>query len=233
MTERSWQERIDVLGRVRTHTEDEHRARYVWAAERVTGQVLDVACGTGHGTQLLAARCDATGLDRDQDAVAIAQAKTPRAAFHVASMPPIPCDDGSFDAVVSFETIEHLEPDVEFLAEVRRVLKPGGRLLLSSPNRAASSPNDAAPLNPYHVREYLLPDLLSLVRDRGFAKIDVYYQRKERRRLPEYAASAVVSRVPRLCQPGRWWDRLAHGSGEVEAWDPDVTHPLFWVLDCR
>jgi len=182
---------------------------------------------------MLAVHCDVTGVDRDEAAVEIARARVPGGRFDVAAMPPIPMEDASFECAVSFETLEHIDHDEQFVAELRRVVAPGGRVLVSSPNRAVTSPNDARPSNPYHVREYLLPELVSLLSDAGFDRIDVYFQRQERRRAPEYLAGAVIARVPRLCQPGRWWDRLGHGSSEVGRWSSEVTHPMYWVLECQ
>jgi ubiquinone/menaquinone biosynthesis C-methylase UbiE len=230
--EERWPERIDVPERVQTHTQEEHRARYVWAAARVDGQVLDVACGTGHGSSLLATNCTVTGIDQDGAAVESAQHRVPEAEFLAASVPPIPFGDASFDAVTSFETLEHIDDDVGFVRELRRILRPGGHLLISTPNRAVTSPNDAVPPNPFHVREYLLSDFVDLARSAGFEKVDIYYQRQLARRVPEHIAYAVLARVPRLCVPGRWWDRLAHGTGAVEPWSEDITAPVFWVLDC-
>lgn len=228
-----WPERIDVGDAVRNHNEEEHRARYVWAAGCAAGRILDVACGTGHGSKLLAANGEVVGLDRDATAVATARARVPQGTFQVATVPPIPFDDDSFDAAVSFETLEHIGSDRAFVAELRRVVKRGGRVLVSSPNRAATSPNVVPPPNPYHVREYLLPDLLDLIRGGGFPDIEIWHQRRERKWVVEHVMAAVIARIPQLCVPGRWWDRLGHGTGDVERWDPEVKHPSLWVLVCR
>jgi SAM-dependent methyltransferase len=231
---RVWHERMELDGVVATHDEYEHVERYRWAAGRISGRVLDIACGTGHGTAVLAAAGAAvTGADSDPGAIDRARRRAPSARLALVEAPPVPFDDGAFDHVVSFETLEHIRRDAEFLAELHRVLAPGGRLLLSTPNRAASSPNTARPDNPYHVREYLLDELLTLLETAGFEQPLIHCQRPERRRLPEYAAMAVISRVPRLCQPGRWWDDLAHGSGRVTPWTPAITHPLSWVIEAR
>lgn len=228
-----WPERIDVGESVRNHNEEEHRARYVWATERVAGRILDVACGTGHGSELLLARGEVVGLDRDPAAVAVARTRAPQADFLVAAIPPIPFDDDHFDAAISFETLEHIEDDRGFAAELRRVVKRDGRVLISSPNRAATSPNVVPPPNPFHVREYLLPDLVDLMRAAGFPEIEVWHQRRERQWVAEHVTAAVIARIPRLCVPGRWWDRVGHGSGDVERWQPEVRWPSFWVLACR
>ncbi len=75
------------------------------------------------------------GVDASAEAVELARAAT-SGSFSVAHVPPLPFTDDSFDGVVSFETIEHVEKDSEFVAEVRRVLKPDSPLLISTPNRA-------------------------------------------------------------------------------------------------
>lgn len=228
-----WLERIDVGERVHNHTEEEHRARYTWASSRVAGRILDVACGTGHGSELLAARCELAGVDRDAASVAMARTRVPQGDFQVATIPPIPFDDDHFDAAVSFETLEHIEDDRGFVGELRRVVKRGGFVLISSPNRAATSPNSVPPPNPHHVREYLLPDLVELIRKGGFREVEVWHQRRERKWVAEHVAAAVIARVPALCMPGRWWDRLGHGTGDVERWDPNVKWPSLWVIVCR
>jgi SAM-dependent methyltransferase len=69
--------------------------------------------------------------------------------FLEAKVPPLPFADDSFDCVVSFQVIEHIKRDRAFVEEVRRVLKPGGRFIVSTPNRPMSLTR-----NPWHVREY-------------------------------------------------------------------------------
>lgn len=232
VTERDWPERIEVPSGRLTHLQDEHLSRYSWAAGCVSGRVLDVACGTGYGSRMLAKRADVVGLDQDTEALARATAKVPAVTFVQAEIPPLPFEDGRFDFAVSFETVEHVERDLEFVRELRRVLVPGGHAYLSTPNRAVSSPNNSRPPNPFHVREYLLPDLLELVRDAGFTSVEVLFQRREHWRAREHFAAAILARAPALCRPGSWWDRMGHGSSEVQPWAPEVMHPAFWILDC-
>jgi SAM-dependent methyltransferase len=229
----SWPERIDVGETVHDHNEEEHRARYVWAAALVTGRILDVACGTGHGSALLAARGEVVGVDRDDVAVARARARVPDGDFELANIPPLPFGDDRFDAAVSFETLEHIRDDRGFAAELRRVVRNGGLVLISSPNRAATSPNTSPPPNPYHVREYLLPDFVELMHAAGFPEVEVWHQRRERQWMTEHLAAAVLARFPRLCVTGTWWDRLGHGTGDVERWAPEIKWPSLWVLACR
>jgi 2-polyprenyl-3-methyl-5-hydroxy-6-metoxy-1,4-benzoquinol methylase len=108
-------ERVDVYRRIlRGKEEREHYERYAWAAKRVHGDVLDVACGTGYGTAMLARRARVSGVDRDEQSVETAQSRV-AGAFLAAVVPPIPFPDGAFDFVVSFETVEHIAEDVAFL----------------------------------------------------------------------------------------------------------------------
>jgi 2-polyprenyl-3-methyl-5-hydroxy-6-metoxy-1,4-benzoquinol methylase len=168
-------ERVDVASRVpKTKEECEHYARYVWAAAQVHGEVLDVACGTGYGSRLLARSARVSGVDRDREAVDKARSRI-AGTFLVAEVPPIPFASEAFDFVVSFETIEHIPDDVAFIRELRRVLRPGGTLLISTPNGDISAPT-GVPLNRWHVREYTLASLTTLLGEAGLQVCDVYAQ---------------------------------------------------------
>jgi SAM-dependent methyltransferase len=168
-------ERIDVAARVpKTKEECEHLARYQWAAAQVHGKVLDVACGTGYGATLLAHNAQVSGVDRDKRAVDTARSRVV-GTFLVAEVPPIPFPSDAFDFVVSFETVEHIPDDVSFILEIRRVLRPGGTLLISSPNMDISAPG-GVPLNRWHVREYTLSSLTALLSGAGLDVCDIYVQ---------------------------------------------------------
>ena len=134
----------------------EHWHRYAWAAEVVAGKrVLDAACGEGYGSQLLGARAaQVSGLDVSEEAIAHARQRyaADNLSFECGDATELPYPDDSFDAVVSFETLEHLEAQDRLLAEFRRVLRPDGFLLISSPDRKTYS-DETGYDNPYHVRE--------------------------------------------------------------------------------
>lgn len=219
-------ERLDLATAHKTHVMLQHLERYRWATPRVSGRVLDVACGTGGGGEMLAARATVTALDADAGAVELARSRGSAVDFHFGTVPPLPFETAAFDTVVSFETIEHLEADREFVAEIRRVLKPGGALLLSTPNKEVSSP-DGPPPNPWHVREYRLGGLRELLAD--FDQLEVWMQDPRPRNPVERQARRVIARHPSLCRPGRWWDRIGHGDGTVERWDGRSV-PNYWVL---
>jgi SAM-dependent methyltransferase len=133
--------------------EAEHRARYWWASAAVEGRdVLDAGCGNGYGLAILQAAGPArlVGVDIAEDAVARARSEVGDSTEVVqGDVRDLPFEDDSFDVVVCFEVIEHIEGQDEALVELRRVLRPGGLLLISSPNRGVYTPG-----NPHHVHEF-------------------------------------------------------------------------------
>ncbi len=138
----------------------EHVERYRFAAMRLApgSRVLDLACGAGYGTAMLAVHgCVTTGVDCDPRTVSIACEAFPAGAFQGAAPRELPFADASFDAVVSFETIEHVLDGERFLLELRRVLRPGGRLIASTPNVAYTAHPD------FHLHEYRPAEFFGLV----------------------------------------------------------------------
>lgn len=140
----------------------QHFYRYAWAATQVSGRrVLDVACGTGYGSAMLAAggATAVTGVDRDLSAIDAAERTVldRRCRFQVGDATALPFAAGSFDVVVSFETIEHIAEERAYLREMRRMVRPGGLFLVSTPNRVVMNPGRTigdGSFNPHHVREY-------------------------------------------------------------------------------
>jgi GT2 family glycosyltransferase/2-polyprenyl-3-methyl-5-hydroxy-6-metoxy-1,4-benzoquinol methylase/glycosyltransferase involved in cell wall biosynthesis len=141
--------------------EFEHFHRYCIARDLCAGRdVLDVASGEGYGSALLAdvAR-SVTGVEIDIEAVAHARAgyERPNLRFLQGDAQQLPLADASFDVVVSFETLEHLRHQNVFLREVKRVLRPNGLLIVSTPDRHVySAPGQ--PVNRYHVLELSPPE---------------------------------------------------------------------------
>src|SRR6185437_7090151 len=135
----------------------EHWHRYVFARRFASGKrVLDAACGEGYGTALLGqVAASIVGIDIDIatiDQARAAYADGNRIRFLPASCSGLPLPSGSFDLIVSFETIEHLDASDQrdMLAEFARVLAPGGLLIISSPNKRLYS--DARNyVNPFHL----------------------------------------------------------------------------------
>jgi SAM-dependent methyltransferase len=148
----------------------EHRSRYRFAARWASGKrVLDVACGAGFGLEMLRATggC-AIGVDLDFGPLRPGQQLQ-------ADATKLPLPDASIDVIASFETIEHV-PDARALVhELRRVLRPGGILVLSTPNRAFGPP-ELHMNNPFHVQEFTAPELRALLCE-AFADVVLYGQR--------------------------------------------------------
>lgn len=157
----------------------EHLHRYHFAARFCADkQVVDVACGEGYGSQILSGvAASVTGIDISADAVAHAARRygSDSLRFVEASAALLPLEDDSVDVVVSFETIEHHDQHEEMLSEIRRVLRPGGLLVLSSPNKQYYS-IEPGYSNPYHVKELFREELLALA-GRYFGEVQVYSQR--------------------------------------------------------
>ena len=149
----------------------EHLPRYLYASHYVSGRrVLDDGTGTGYGAAIMA-QSGATrvvGIDLAADAIRFASSQYTHENLHFFRMDPcmLGYPGASFDVVTSFEVLEHVtEPD-RYLAEAARVLKSGGLLILSTPNRESWRPSFLElPLNssPYHLREYSLDELRSLL----------------------------------------------------------------------
>lgn len=142
----------------------EHAARYVFAMPHVANlRVLDIACGTGYGIGLLRSRASfVAGVDIDPAAAKQALSECgENASVLLGNGLGLPFADNSFDVVTSFETLEHLHERNQFLAELKRVLRGGGKLLLSTPNANYTQPVNGVPSNKFHVFEYTPDELLA------------------------------------------------------------------------
>lgn len=105
-----------------------------FAGERLQGMILENGCGVGEYLQRLDAQASlAVGLDVDFERVLETHQKKLAAMLAVGEA--LPHDAGTFDLVISNEVIEHVQDDHQAVAEIVRVLKPGGRLMLFCPNR--------------------------------------------------------------------------------------------------
>ncbi len=160
----------------------EHLHRYAWAREHVSGlDVLDLGSGEGLGASILSGVARSViGVDVDKEAVAHA------ASNYGSSTLQFIVDDArtaesvateSVDVVVAFEVIEHVTDQDAVLATIARVLRPGGMVFLSTPNRLLYRTEAEGP-NPFHERE-LDPDEFRELIQRQFAHVALHVQRAQ------------------------------------------------------
>jgi 2-polyprenyl-3-methyl-5-hydroxy-6-metoxy-1,4-benzoquinol methylase len=140
-----------------------HEAAYRWlvdSQDTVSGRVLDAGCGEGYGAELLrTAGADAViGLDYDSTTLRHVAKEYPQINPLQGNLVQQGLADDSFDLVVSMQTIEHLWDQPAFIAECARVLRPGGTLVLSTPNRLTFPSG-----NWYHTRELTAAEFVELV----------------------------------------------------------------------
>lgn len=143
-----------------------HQVAHIYAMSKIrrAQRVLDVGCGTGYGSAMVASLAgEVVGIDISEEAVAWARSRLrlDNVEFLVMSATELDFPDRSFNAACSIQVIEHIE-DVELhLSEVVRVLRPGGRFVVATPNRLTYSPSGLH--NTFHVREYDAGELHDLL----------------------------------------------------------------------
>lgn len=152
----------------------DHVARYEFAATllRETSTILDIACGVGYGSRILAERTNCQqiiGMDISTEAITYGRKfyAHQKIEFREGDCLATGLPAASVDAVVSFETIEHIPDAPGFLREARRILRPGGRLIGSTPNQEQLPFTPQA--FPFHVRHYLPSEFTALLGAEGFA----------------------------------------------------------------
>ena len=194
----------------------EHRHRYLLAAElTIDKEVLDIASGEGYGSAMLARRArHVTGVDISSAAVEHAQRRYRRDNLRFVSgfCSAIPLPDHAVDVVVSFETIEHHAEHEQMLREIRRVLRPDGLLVISSPDRAEYSDKPGY-RNPFHIKELYKEEFRALIAAH-FRQVTLMGQRVMR---------ASILAEEREAGPLRRW----HDTQELTA--AAGPSPVYWI----
>ena len=175
---------------------------YHYAAEIISGDVLEIGTGTGYGVDILTPKCSRfVTVDKFVADIQNLPANVERQTMTV---PPIAFADNSFDYVVSFQVIEHIKDDAQFVSEVARVLRPGGKFIVSTPNAPMSLTR-----NPWHIREYKTVELDALLRGSfadvekagvvGNSKIMEYYEKNRQgvERITRFDILDLQHRLPR------------------------------------
>ncbi len=181
---------------------------YVWAARQLAPLeqrcVLDLSCGTGYGSDYLGAFAGRiVGIDCAPAVVAKSRADYLRSnvAFLAMDACALAFHDASFDCIVSQDTIEHVQDDRRFVAELTRVLKPQGRLVIFTPHGKGRG---VTPADPYHIREYTLEEFKALLQPH-FSSVRWYGRRQgDRLKTAEQSMDVVRNLDPvgfRNCVP--------------------------------
>ncbi|HYE76660.1 MAG TPA: class I SAM-dependent methyltransferase [bacterium] len=165
-----------VPGKVDIQLLEEHLARYQYAVRILKAhlpegaRVVDLACGAGYGTRMLAeSGFDALGLDIGADAIDYAQqvygsleGLKGRLAYVLSDVTHTGLSEGTFPGITAFEILEHLEHPEELLQEIRRLLAPGGIAVVSTPHKGVYQ---AGGENHFHFQEYTLPEFKALLEE--------------------------------------------------------------------
>lgn len=180
---------------------------YLEAAKMISGKVLEIGTGSGYGVEIIAPHTtEYVTIDKYETDVVHSDAfKKHNVRFIQLNIPPltdIPSDH--FDFVITFQVIEHIPKDHIFLKEIARVLKPGGKLIVTTPNKKMSITR-----NPWHVREYTVNELKSLLQKYfadvialgvfGNESIMEYYQKNKQsvERITRFDIFNLQYRLPR------------------------------------
>ena len=159
---------------------------YYLALPYIQGDLLEIGCGEGRGIELVLPKCRRyVAIDKIGAVVETLQQEFPEVEFQQMHIPPMSAfEDNSFDRIISFQVIEHIKDDLLFLQEIKRVLKPGGIALITTPNYKFTLTR-----NPWHQREYLSSELVQLAESvfdqvqikgiKGNEKVMDYYQQNK------------------------------------------------------
>jgi SAM-dependent methyltransferase len=168
-------------------------ARYRLIEPDVRGALADIGCGRGYGIAALRGRfTSCLGIDISREFLTDLRADQPDVPVALASGEHLPLMQQSFDTLVAFEVIEHLEDDEGFVRQLRQMLRAGGLLAISTPNRVAASGAAERPLNKFHVREYLPEEFRALLK-RVFHDVTLIGQYDY---IAETGGSSLADRVP-------------------------------------
>lgn len=158
----------------------EHLNRYYFVTSHFQLKdkiVLDIASGEGYGTNILAQHAKYVyGVDIAEEAVVHARSKykADNLKYMQGSATNIPIETGTIDMVVSFETIEHHDKHEEMMCEIKRILKPNGILVISSPNKKTYT-DMSGKVNHFHVKELYTNELRNLISN-YFSIIKLFWQ---------------------------------------------------------
>ncbi len=134
-------------------------AAYTLCAPMIGGEVLEIGTGSGYGVEKVAPLTKRfVTIDKFKCALNVAEVSDNIEFIQMTIPPIVGIDNDSFDYVICFQVLEHIQEDKAFLKEIYRVLRPGGKLILTTPNRLTTLSR-----NPWHIREYTIQELEELM----------------------------------------------------------------------
>lgn len=160
---------------------------YYLSLPYLSGDLLEIGCGEGRGFDIVRPYVDSyTAVDKNQAIIDKLSERYSTINFKRMDVPPLDSiEDNSFDTVISFQVIEHIEDDSLFMKDIYRVLRPGGKVIITTPNSDMSLTR-----NPWHIREYTKLELRKIVKAffpkvqlhciAGNEKIMIYYEKNKR-----------------------------------------------------
>jgi SAM-dependent methyltransferase len=153
------------------------------------------------------------------------RARYPRVQVVHGNLAELPLPDQSVDVVVNFQVIEHLWDQPQFVRECARVLRPGGELMMSTPNRITFSPGRDTPINPFHTRELNADEMAELLSDAGFTSVSmsgVFHGPRLREMDARHGGSIIDAQIERAVADAPWPDDLLADVAAVAATDFDI-----------
>jgi len=186
--------------------------------------VLEAGCGEGYGAQLISTVARrVVALDYDELTSQHVARQYPRLNVLRGNLATLPLQDGSVDVVANLQVIEHLWDQEGFLAECLRVLRPGGRLIVTTPNRLTFSPGQDTPLNPFHTRELAPSELDEMLREAGF-RVDELTGLRHGPRLDTLLNGQIIDAQVEVALSGAPWPaELKEAVESVTVEDFDIT----------
>ncbi|WP_448221549.1 class I SAM-dependent methyltransferase [Gordonia iterans] len=213
-----------------------HEVAYDFIEPRCADRdLLEAGSGEGYGAALLAQRAaSVVCVDYDEQAVAHTRKRYPEVTVHQGNLIDLPLEGDSVDTVVNFQVIEHLWDQPAFVRECRRVLRDGGELLMSTPNRITFSPGLDTPLNPFHTRELHAAELTALLTDDGFdvvAMYGVFHGPRLRELDAKWGGSLIDAQIERALAGEPWPDQLVEDVAGITAADFEIVEQFERDID--
>ena len=204
-----------------------HEIAYRHCEPLCAGQdVLEAGCGEGYGADPVASVARrVVAVDYDATTVSHVRRRYPRVQVVAANLAALPMPDASVDVVVNFQVIEHLWDQPQFITECLRVLRPGGMLAMSTPNRITFTPGSDVPVNPFHTRELNADELRELLEDGGFrmqSMSGVFHGPRLTEMDARHGGSIIEAQIARAVADAPWAPDLLADVAAVRCEDFDI-----------